>query len=155
MFLWFFFFIAGDIIYNVEFPLAAPDVIFGPEDENFHPFHDLGGEGGDLRLVKNSLTDWNNKDPARLLALIEELRYGIDFYLFQENTVQNIWLLLVNMIFFPSRDKYMSYQKKRVGEVDDDRLKFEISTILSREVIFLLNADPFFSRRGYSSFFLF
>ncbi|KAG8654559.1 BRISC and BRCA1-A complex member 2 isoform X2 [Manihot esculenta] len=95
-----------DIIYNVEFPLAAPDVIFGPEDENFHPFHDLGGEGGDLRLVKNSLTDWNNKDPARLLALIEELR-----------------------------DKYMSYQKKRVGEVDDDRLKFEISTILSREGI--------------------
>ncbi|KAJ9186446.1 hypothetical protein P3X46_002018 [Hevea brasiliensis] len=95
-----------DIIYNVEFPLAAPDVIFGPEDEDFHPFHVLGGEGKDLTLVKNSLTDWNNKDPTRLLALIEELR-----------------------------DKYMSYQKKRVGEVDDDRLKFEISTILSREGI--------------------
>lgn len=30
----------------------------------------------------------------------------------------------------------MSYQRKRVGEVDDDRLKFEISTILSREVVF-------------------
>ncbi|XP_057987889.1 uncharacterized protein LOC110673832 isoform X2 [Hevea brasiliensis] len=101
-----FLFIAGDIIYNVEFPLAAPDVIFGPEDEDFHPFHVLGGEGKDLTLVKNSLTDWNNKDPTRLLALIEELR-----------------------------DKYMSYQKKRVGEVDDDRLKFEISTILSREGI--------------------
>ncbi|KDP36917.1 hypothetical protein JCGZ_08208 [Jatropha curcas] len=95
-----------DIIYNVEFPLAAPDVIFGPEDEDFHPFHVLGAEGGDSRLVKNSLTDWNNKDPTRLLTLIEELR-----------------------------DKYMSYQKKRVEEVDDDRLKFEISTILSREGI--------------------
>ncbi|EEF52728.1 Protein BRE, putative [Ricinus communis] len=95
-----------DIIYNVEFPLAAPDVIFGPEDENFHPFHLVVGEVADSRLVNNSLTDWNNKDPTRLLALIEELR-----------------------------DNYMSYQKKRVGEVDDDRLKFEISTILSREGI--------------------
>lgn len=28
----------------------------------------------------------------------------------------------------------MSYQKKRIGEVDDDRLKFEVSTMLSREV---------------------
>jgi len=30
----------------------------------------------------------------------------------------------------------MAYQKKRVGEVDDERLKFEINTIYSREVIF-------------------
>ncbi|KAJ9165967.1 hypothetical protein P3X46_020776 [Hevea brasiliensis] len=95
-----------DIIYNVEFPLAAPDVIFGPEDEDFHPFLVPGGESGDLRLVKNSLTDWNSKDPTSLLAIVEELR-----------------------------DKYKSYQKRLVGEVDDDRLKFEISTILSREGI--------------------
>ncbi|KAJ6336791.1 hypothetical protein OIU76_006627 [Salix suchowensis] len=33
------------------------------------------------------------------------------------------------------RDKYRSYQERRVGEVDDDRLKFEISTIVSREGI--------------------
>ncbi|KAG5246489.1 BRISC and BRCA1-A complex member [Salix suchowensis] len=85
-----------DVIYNAEFPLAAPDVIFGAEDEDFHPFH----------AIKNSLTDWNNKDPTRLLALVIELR-----------------------------DKYRSYQEKRVGEVDDDRLKFEISTIVSREGI--------------------
>ncbi|KAG6774727.1 hypothetical protein POTOM_022093 [Populus tomentosa] len=95
-----------DVIYNAEFPLAAPDVIFGAEDEDFHPFHVLCGEDGDSRLVKNSLTDWNNKDPTRLLALVTELR-----------------------------DKYRSYQEKRVGEVDDDRLKFEISTIVSREGI--------------------
>ncbi|KAF2310126.1 hypothetical protein GH714_006622 [Hevea brasiliensis] len=63
-----------DIIYNVEFPLAAPDVIFGPEDE----------------FPSISCTGW---------------------------------------------DKYKSYQKRLVGEVDDDRLKFEISTILSREGI--------------------
>ncbi|KAG6776582.1 hypothetical protein POTOM_020100 [Populus tomentosa] len=93
-----------DVIYNAEFPLAAPDVIFGAEDEDFHPFHVPCGEDGDSRLVKNSLTDWNNKDPTRLLALVTELR-----------------------------DKYRSYQEKRVGEVDDDRLKFEISTIVSRE----------------------
>ncbi|XP_011045080.1 PREDICTED: BRCA1-A complex subunit BRE-like isoform X2 [Populus euphratica] len=96
----------GDVIYNAEFPLAAPDVIFGAEDEDFHPFHVLCGEDGDSRLVKNSLTDWNNKDPTRLLALVIELR-----------------------------DKYRSYQEKRVGEVDDDRLKFEISTMVSREGI--------------------
>uniref|UniRef100_A0A2P2LEQ1 BRISC and BRCA1-A complex member 2 n=1 Tax=Rhizophora mucronata TaxID=61149 RepID=A0A2P2LEQ1_RHIMU len=99
-------YIKWDIIYNAEFPLAPPDVIFGPEDEDFHPFHMVDGELGDSRLVKSCLSDWNNKDPSRLFALIQELR-----------------------------DKYMSYQKKRVGEVDDDRLKFEISTILSREGI--------------------
>ncbi|XP_050229685.1 uncharacterized protein LOC126678821 [Mercurialis annua] len=95
-----------NVVYNVEFPLAAPDVIFGPEEGDFHRFHLLSGEGGDSWLVKNSLTDWNYKDPTRLLALIHELR-----------------------------DSYMSYQKKRVEEVDDDRLKFETSTIVSREGI--------------------
>lgn len=32
------------------------------------------------------------------------------------------------------RELYKAYQKKRVEEVDDDRLKFEISTMLAREV---------------------
>ncbi|KAJ0086446.1 hypothetical protein Patl1_09541 [Pistacia atlantica] len=95
--------IKWDVIYNADFPLAAPDVIFGPEDEEFHPFHDTSA---DVTATKNSLSDWNNKDPTRLLALIQELR-----------------------------DQYMSYQRKRVGEVDDDRLKFEYSTMLSREGI--------------------
>ena len=57
-----------------------------------------------------------------------------------------VWLIddmIVNedeffFFFFLGRDQYMSYQKKRVGEVDDDRLKFELSTILSREVILQL-----------------
>lgn len=30
----------------------------------------------------------------------------------------------------------MEYHRKRVGEVDDERLKFEISTMLAREVRF-------------------
>lgn len=36
------------------------------------------------------------------------------------------------------RDQYVLYQGKRVGEVDDDRLKFEVSTIVSREVIVMI-----------------
>ncbi|KAH9693372.1 BRCA1-A complex subunit BRE [Citrus sinensis] len=73
--------IKWDVIYNAEFPHVPPDVIFGPEDEDFHPFYNESGGEGD------------------------------------------------------SRDQYMSYQRKRVGEVDDDRLKFEICTMLSREGI--------------------
>lgn len=42
----------------------------------------------------------------------------------------------------------MSYQMKRVGEVDDDRLKFEISTILSREVILHTIAIMLTSRKS-------
>ncbi|KAI4344965.1 hypothetical protein L6164_012137 [Bauhinia variegata] len=93
-------FIRWDVIYDVECPTAAPDVIFGPEDENFHPFHPR------IKSPKNCLSNWDNKDPTRLLTLIQYLR-----------------------------DQYGAYQRKRVGDVDDDRLKFEISTILSREGI--------------------
>lgn len=32
------------------------------------------------------------------------------------------------------RESYAAYQMKRVGEVDDDRLKFETSTVISKEV---------------------
>ncbi|KVH93324.1 Brain/reproductive organ-expressed protein [Cynara cardunculus var. scolymus] len=76
----------GDVIYNAQFPLLAPDIVFGPEDDNFRPYHACGG---DLK-PKNNLSDWNCKDPTRLLSLILELR-----------------------------SLYMAYQKKRVGEVDD------------------------------------
>lgn len=69
-------YVAGDVIYNAQCPLAAPDIIFGPEDENFHPFSVIGDEG-DLKLPKNSLSDWNSKDPSRLLTLIHELRLGV------------------------------------------------------------------------------
>lgn len=41
-----------------------------------------------------------------------------------------------NLVLFGPRGLYMAYQMKRVGEVDDDRLKFEISTMHSREVMF-------------------
>lgn len=35
----------------------------------------------------------------------------------------------------------MEYQKKRVAEVDDDRLKFEISTIVFREVVLRIDLN--------------
>ncbi|KAL6574421.1 hypothetical protein OROHE_001325 [Orobanche hederae] len=94
-------YIKWDVIYNAMYPLAAPDIIFGPEDESFQPY-----SGGADKSSKNSLADWNSKDPSRLLSLIIELR-----------------------------NAYMSYQRKRIGEVDDERLKFEISTMLPREGI--------------------
>ncbi|KAK6938965.1 BRCA1-A complex subunit BRE [Dillenia turbinata] len=97
-------FIRWDVIYNAHYPLAAPDIIFGPEDDNFNPL--LGDGEGDKKTLKNCLSDWNSKDPTRLMSLIHELR-----------------------------ELYSLYQKKRVADVDDHRLKFEISTILSREGI--------------------
>lgn len=67
-------FYLGDIIYNGQYPFAAPDVIFGPDDESFHPFL-IGEEGyGNDKSPKNSLSDWNSKDPTRLLLLIHQLR---------------------------------------------------------------------------------
>ncbi|XP_027367258.1 BRISC and BRCA1-A complex member 2 [Abrus precatorius] len=98
-------FIKWDVIYNAESPTVAPDVIFGPEDDGFHPFH-MSPSVEESSQFSNCLSDWNYKDPARLLHLIQFLR-----------------------------DQYVLYQRKRVGEVDDDRLKFEISTILNREGI--------------------
>ncbi|KAI8549494.1 hypothetical protein RHMOL_Rhmol06G0029000 [Rhododendron molle] len=98
-------YIKWDVIYNALYPLTAPDIIFGPEDESFRPFP-VSGEEGDLKSPKNSLSDWNCKDPTRLLSLILELR-----------------------------DLYMTYQRKRVGDVDDERVKFELSTIFPREGI--------------------
>lgn len=92
-------YIRWDVIYNAVYPLAQPDVIFGPEDEHFRPYPSVAD-------AKNAFTEWNSRDPSKLLALILELR-----------------------------DLYREYQRKLVGEVDDDRLKFEISTMLSREGI--------------------
>ncbi|XP_057973167.1 uncharacterized protein LOC131161434 [Malania oleifera] len=96
-----------DVIYNAQCPLAAPDIVFAPEDETFRPFRATSeGDGDSNKSPKNIICDWNSKDPSRLLSLILELR-----------------------------DQYRAYQRKRAGEVDDDRLKFEISTILPREGI--------------------
>ncbi|GMH03272.1 hypothetical protein Nepgr_005111 [Nepenthes gracilis] len=101
-------YIKWTIIYNVQNPLTAPDMIFGPDDESFFPFLlSADGEGDASRKSPiNFLSNWDSRDPSRLLSLILQLR-----------------------------DLYSAYQRKRVGEVDDERVKFEISTILSREGI--------------------
>lgn len=127
----------GDIVYNAEFPLCAPDVIFGPEDEHFHPFQLTCGQGGEeAKPLKSILSDWSYKDPTRLFALIQELRWGfskhtqlLDMYIYVDS--EFAWLIR-HMI---GRNEYSLYQQKRAEAVDDDRLKFEISTMLSREVI--------------------
>ncbi|KAK4778554.1 hypothetical protein SAY86_006082 [Trapa natans] len=103
-------YIKWDIIYNAEFPLSAPDVVFGPEDEHFHPFRLTSGQGGEeMNPLKSVLSNWSYKDPTRLFVLIQELR-----------------------------NEYILYQQKRAGAVDDDRLMFEIDTIMSREGIEIL-----------------
>ncbi|XP_068645691.1 uncharacterized protein [Aristolochia californica] len=97
-------YVKWDVIYNAQYPLAAPDIIFAPEDDDFHPIFMIDhGEGGN-KTSKSSLFAWNCKDPTKLMSLIHELR-----------------------------DLYMAYQRKRVEEFDDARLKFEINTVLSRE----------------------
>ncbi|KAK8939862.1 hypothetical protein KSP40_PGU002877 [Platanthera guangdongensis] len=97
-----------EVIYNAFFPFSAPDIVFSPEDEEFRPLlPPIDGEGEDesqARLMRSSLWNWNSKDPSMLFNLVHELR-GL----------------------------YVQYQRKRVGQVDDTRLKFEMSTIFSRE----------------------
>ncbi|KAG9442578.1 hypothetical protein H6P81_018432 [Aristolochia fimbriata] len=99
-------YVKWDVIYNAQYPLAAPDITFAPEDDDFHPLLMIDyGEGGN-KTSKSSLFAWNSKDPTKLMTLIHELR-----------------------------DLYMAFQRKRVEEFDDARLKFEINTVLSREGI--------------------
>ncbi|XP_042373644.1 BRISC and BRCA1-A complex member 2-like isoform X2 [Zingiber officinale] len=98
-------YIKWDVIYNALHPSLAPDVVFSLEDDDFDPLGDIAREG-EMRLSKSSLCDWNGKDPSKLMALVHELR-----------------------------DLYTHYQRRRVGEIDDARLKFELNTMLSREGI--------------------
>ncbi|KAI4389618.1 hypothetical protein MLD38_001824 [Melastoma candidum] len=90
------------------------DVIYNAEFPLCPPDFVFGAEDENFRPTRVMTTiyggdkgqEWNYKDPAKLCSLIQELR-----------------------------DEYTLYQRRKVGEVDDDRLKFEISTILSREGI--------------------
>jgi len=46
----------------------------------------------------------------------------------------------------------MNYQRKRVDEVDDDRLKFEVSTIAFREVMYSFDLNAIDMRNNVNSF---
>ncbi|CAF1835166.1 unnamed protein product [Brassica oleracea var. botrytis] len=97
--------IKWDVIYNSEYPSAPPDFIFGPDDEDFMPCSSTIAPVDSL--LDKALSEWNNQDSTLLLVLIQGLRL----------------------------DQYVAYQRKRVGQVDDDRVKFEISTVLTRKRI--------------------
>lgn len=97
-------YIKWDVVYNSQYPWVAPDIIFGLDDDSFQPLS-FTGEGQETsQSIWGIFCDWKYKDPSGLLRLILELR-----------------------------NLYMGYQRKRVEELDDPRLKFEISTIIPRE----------------------
>ena len=66
-------------MYNAQYPLLPPDIVFSGEDEDFNPLLEIanGGETGGER--KSSLRDWNSNDPPKLLALVHEIRWGLVF----------------------------------------------------------------------------
>ncbi|KAH9621314.1 hypothetical protein KSS87_016418 [Heliosperma pusillum] len=96
-------YIQWDIMFDVESPLSAPDVIFGTDDDKFPPF--LLSVNDPTKSPLSTISNWNSRDPSKLLSLILQLR-----------------------------DMYSAYQKKRVEKVDDVRVKFEISTMVAREI---------------------
>ncbi|VVB07627.1 unnamed protein product [Arabis nemorensis] len=98
--------IKWDVIYNSEYAVTPPDFIFGPDDEDFMPCSTVVPEDGQISSLDKALSEWNNEDSTRLLVLIQGLR-----------------------------DQYVVYQRRRVGQIDDDRVKFEISTVLTRKGI--------------------
>lgn len=61
---------AGDVIYNSEYPAAPPDFIFGPDDEDFMPCSSSTVDS----LLDKALSEWNNQDSTLLLVLIQGLR---------------------------------------------------------------------------------
>lgn len=90
-----------DVLFNAHNPLIPPDIIFAPEDHAFHPLSITNSES-----LRSCLSDWNCKDPTRLLLLIHQLRI-----------------------------LYNTHQMNTIAKLNDERLKFEISTIHSRKGI--------------------
>ncbi|CAN8287678.1 unnamed protein product [Cochlearia groenlandica] len=64
------------------------------------------GGDGEVSLLEKALSAWNSEDSTLLLVIIQALR-----------------------------DQYLAYQRRRVSNVDDERVKFEISTVLTRKGI--------------------
>ncbi|KAG6535942.1 hypothetical protein ZIOFF_000973 [Zingiber officinale] len=55
-------------------PITSVDVVFSLEDDDFDTLGDIEREG-EMRLSKSILCDWNGKDPSKLMALVQELRF--------------------------------------------------------------------------------
>ncbi|KAJ3672417.1 hypothetical protein LUZ60_007138 [Juncus effusus] len=103
-------FVKWEVIFNAYQPSAPPDFVFSEQDEDFNPLLEASGseqmETNDGLVVLSPFADWNSLDPSKLLTLILHLR-----------------------------DLYVNHHKKRVVQIQDERLKFEINTVLSREGI--------------------
>ncbi|KAF3557763.1 hypothetical protein F2Q69_00012657 [Brassica cretica] len=133
--------IKWDVIYNSEYPSAPPDFIFGPDDEDFMPCSSTIAPVDSL--LDKALSEWNNQDSTLLLVLIQGLRLVADpgkelseFSRGESNWCQTAITETWEFYFKDkSGDQYVAYQRKRVGQVDDDRVKFEISTVLTRKRI--------------------
>ncbi|XP_020241098.1 BRCA1-A complex subunit BRE [Asparagus officinalis] len=97
-------YIKWDFMYNEMYPSVPPDIVFSAEDEGFNPLLEIAGGGEKGEERKSCLRSWSSKDPSKLLSLFLEIR-----------------------------ELYLEYHRKRVGELDDERLKFETDTILSRK----------------------
>lgn len=76
----------GDVVYNVNSPMAAPDVIFGSDDDRFCVFLMEPDASGNNRLVTSSLVDWSYRESFRLLNFISELRLGHELMMFSPFT---------------------------------------------------------------------
>jgi hypothetical protein len=100
--------IKWDVIYNSEYAMDPPDFVFGPDDEDFVPCKcsAIAPDDDQISSLEKALSEWDHEDSTRLLVIIQGLR-----------------------------DQYVAYQRRRVGQVDDDRVKFEISTVLTRKGI--------------------
>ncbi|KAG7604641.1 putative BRCA1-A complex subunit BRE protein [Arabidopsis thaliana] len=100
--------IKWDVIYNSEYAMDPPDFVFGPDDEDFVPCRcsAIAPDDDQISSLEKALSEWDHEDSTRLLVIIQGLR-----------------------------DQYVAYQRRRVGQVDDDRVKFEISTVLTRKGI--------------------
>lgn len=62
-------------MYDAMYPSVPPDIVFEAEDEGFNPLLEIaeGGENGQER--KSCLRSWSGKDPSKLLALVNEIRW--------------------------------------------------------------------------------
>lgn len=89
-----------DIVFNCEYPLLPPDIIFSEDDDKFQPVMLTDDNQASSHGAWNLLRDWSLKDPSKLLRLVVELR-----------------------------NLYLQFQRRLVDEVDDPRLRFEIGTI--------------------------
>ncbi|MCO5581439.1 hypothetical protein L7F22_035323 [Adiantum nelumboides] len=66
-------YIKWDIIFNIEHPLHAPDIIFPPEDEKFQAALLDSETLVNAHVMWTNLQDWNMRDSSKLFTLVADL----------------------------------------------------------------------------------